>query len=151
MVFTRKPCLWKVLQFLVFFAMKGVWFCTCTRIPASFSDQGTNSEDCTKVEQVDTGFVSSKFPTVIILSFFSLYVFIFWCYSSYFILLRRCCSLWLLPTWEMKLLDFASIMTEKMVTVRFRDTSVRSSPVTYRKNFGQYFDPGGIYSRIVML
>ena len=125
--------------FVGFSRLWGFDFALARGISSSVTDQGTNSKEYTKVEHVNSGFASSKFPTYnpnkII---FSLYVFIFRCWSSYFFLLRRCFLLWLIASGKMKLLDVVSIMTEKKVAVLFRDTSVRNWPVFFGHSSGNY-------------
>ena len=87
MVLKWKACLWKVLQFLYFwiFFQHGWGFDfspACSR-HKRVSDHGTTSEDYTTVENVKTGFASSKFPTVLTLTMFFFRFTMFWSYSSY--------------------------------------------------------------------
>ena len=126
--------------FVIFLHWWGFNFVHARGIPASVTDQGTNSEEYTKVEHVISGLASSKLPAVIIQKkLFFLFTFsFFWCYSSYFFPLRRCCLIWLISRGKIKLLDVVNIMTEKMVTVLFRDTSVKKSPVYNWYSSGNY-------------
>ena len=52
----------------IFLHICGSDFAHAHGIPASVTDQGTNSEEYTKFEHVIFGFASSKFPSVIILA-----------------------------------------------------------------------------------
>ena len=61
-MFIEDPSLWNFLQ---------LWssnFAHAHGIPVIVADQGTNSEEYTKVEHVISGLTNSKFPSVIILA-----------------------------------------------------------------------------------
>ena len=64
-----KPMFIEDPSFLYFFLQ--IWgsdFAHAHGILASVTDQGTNSEEYTKIEHVISGFANSKFPFVIILA-----------------------------------------------------------------------------------
>ena len=114
--------------------------------PASIADRVMTSQDYKKVEHVRTWILSSSVAnsnifdpnvffnfclvyrlldlrvwifrqSLVKQGFFSLYILIFSCCSSWFFLCRRCFSLWLISFGKMKLPDVASVLTEKMFTV----------------------------------